>query len=116
TADRIVLGNGSEDLLSVICRTVLRPGDTVVTLYPSFPLHEDYTLLMGASVQRIGLTADLSIDVAGLVDAVAKGPRMVMFANPMNPVGAWLTAREMQMVVAALRPGTLLVVDEAYVE
>jgi len=115
-ADRIVLGNGSEDLLGVICRTVVRPGDTVVTLYPSFPLHEDYALMMGASVQRIDLKDDLSIDVSGLVDAVAAGPRMVMFANPMNPAGAWLTKDEMRRVVAALRPGTLLVVDEAYVE
>jgi histidinol-phosphate aminotransferase len=115
-ADRIVLGNGSEDLLGVICRMVVRPGDTVVTLYPSFPLHEDYAVMMGGSVQRINLRDDLSIDVAGLVDAVAAGPRMVMFANPMNPAGAWLTKDEMQRVVAALRPGTLLVVDEAYVE
>lgn len=116
TTDRIVLGNGSEDLLSVICRTVLRPGDSVVTLYPSFPLHEDYALLMGASVKRIDLRDDLSIDVQGLVDAVALGPRMVMFANPMNPAGAWLSGGELKRVIDVLQPGTLLVVDEAYVE
>ncbi len=115
-ADRIVLGNGSEDLLSVVCRTVLRPGDAMVTLYPSFPLHEDYAAMMGASVERIGLKDDLSIDVQGLIDAVARTPRMVMFANPMNPVGAWLTGGELRRVVDALQPGTLLVVDEAYVE
>ncbi|RVA22889.1 histidinol-phosphate aminotransferase, partial [Mesorhizobium sp. M7D.F.Ca.US.004.03.1.1] len=46
TEDQIILGNGSEDLLSVISRAVLRLGDAVVTLYPSFSLHEDYATLM----------------------------------------------------------------------
>lgn len=38
-SDQVILGNGSEDLIAVICRSVVRPGDTVATLYPSFPLH-----------------------------------------------------------------------------
>lgn len=114
--DQIVLGNGSEDLLSVICKAVLAPGDTAVTLYPSFPLHEDYVNLMGARVKRVDLLEDLTIDVDALVEAVAKGPRMVMFANPMNPVGSWLDSQQMQRVVSALKPETLLVLDEAYLE
>src|SRR5476649_2519778 len=40
-----ILGNGSEDLISVICRTVVRAGDKVVTPFPSFQLHEDYAAL-----------------------------------------------------------------------
>ncbi len=113
---QVLLGNGSEDLLSVICRAVLSPGDTVVTFYPSFPLHEDYAGLMDARVERIDLRKDLSIDVDALVAAMAREPRMVMFANPMNPAGCWLDPEQLQRVVDALRPGTLLVVDEAYLE
>lgn len=115
-ADRIILGNGSEDLLSVICRAVLRPGDRVVTLYPSFPLHEDYATLQGATVTRIGLRDDLTIDVAGLSEAAAQGPRVVIFANPMNPAGCWLGPEELERVVAATADDTLLVIDEAYIE
>lgn len=114
--EQIVLGNGSEDLLSVICKAVLAPGHVVVTLYPSFPLHEDYVNLMGASIERVGLLEDLTIDVEALVEAVARGPRMVMFANPMNPVGSWLDPQQMQRVINALKPETLLVLDEAYLE
>jgi histidinol-phosphate aminotransferase len=113
---RIVLGNGSEDLLSVICRTALRPGDRMVTLYPSFPLHEDYATVMGASVERIGLRDDFSIDVEALIAAVKTGPRMVMFANPMNPVGSWLSPDDLARVIVALPAETLLVIDEAYAE
>ncbi|GAA5617951.1 histidinol-phosphate transaminase [Brucella anthropi] len=114
--DRIILGNGSEDLIGVICRTVLRPRDRVVTLYPSFPLHEDYATTMGASVERVEVTPSLEVDVDALVAAVATAPRLVMFANPLNPVGSWLTPEALQRVVNAVSPETLLVVDEAYAE
>lgn len=114
--NQVILGNGSEDLIAVICRSVVRPGDTVATLYPSFPLHEDYTTLMGGKVERISVTSDLTVDMDALLDAVSHKPRMLMFSNPMNPVGCWLTPVQLSSVVAALHPETLIVVDEAYAE
>jgi histidinol-phosphate aminotransferase len=116
SANRVILGNGSEDLLSVICRTVLRPGDSMVTLYPSFPLHEDYATIMGARVERVNVLADLTIDVDALVAALEAKPRMAMFANPMNPVGSWLDPAEMARVIEACSSETVLVIDEAYAE
>lgn len=113
---QVILGNGSEDLIGVICRSVVRPGDTVATLYPSFPLHEDYTALMGGQIERVPVTENLTIDMAALLAAAARKPRMLMFSNPMNPVGCWLTPDELAAVIAALDAETLLVIDEAYAE
>ncbi|QRM57481.1 histidinol-phosphate transaminase [Sinorhizobium sp. BG8] len=113
---QIILGNGSEDLIAVLCRSVVRPGDTVTTLYPSFPLHEDYTTLMGGKVERVEVKPDLTIDLDTLVSCVRAEPRMVMFSNPMNPVGSWLAPHEFAKVIEALDDETLLVVDEAYAE
>jgi len=92
---QVILGNGSEDLIGVICRSVVRPGDTVATLYPSFPLHEDYTALMGGRIERVAVTENLTVDMAALLAAAARKPRMLMFSNPMNPVGCWLTPDEL---------------------
>ncbi|WP_045392093.1 histidinol-phosphate transaminase [Falsirhodobacter sp. alg1] len=114
--DKFVLGNGSEDLLAVLARAVLRPGDKVVTLYPSFPLHEDYARLMGAEVIRIGLDAEGMIDLPALLDAVAKPVRLVLFANPMNPAGVWLQPADLRRVLAAVHPEAITCVDEAYHE
>lgn len=116
SADRLVLGNGSEDLLAVLARAVLRPGDRVVTLYPSFPLHEDYALLMGAEVTRIGLTPEGRIDVDALVEAVSQPVRLVLFANPMNPAGVWLSPQELGRVLDAVHPEAVTCLDEAYHE
>ncbi|WP_214471384.1 histidinol-phosphate transaminase [Mesorhizobium sp. dw_380] len=114
--DQVILGNGSEDLLSVISRAVLRPGDAIVTLYPSFPLHEDYATLMGATIKRVGVNSDLTINVDALIEAVRERPRMLLFSNPMNPVGSWLSAHDLSKVLDAVSDETLIVVDEAYAE
>lgn len=113
---QVILGNGSEDLIGVICRSVVRPGDTVATLYPSFPLHEDYTTLMGGQIERVTVTEDLTIDMEALLAAATRKPRMLMFSNPMNPVGCWLTPGQLAQVIAATDAQTLLVIDEAYAE
>lgn len=93
----------------------LRPGDRVVTVYPSFPLHEDYATLMGAEIVRVPVRDDLTVDVAALATA-ARSCRMLIFSNPMNPVGSWLTASELAEVLAGAEQDTLVVVDEAYAE
>ncbi|MEP0520278.1 MAG: histidinol-phosphate transaminase [Hyphomicrobiales bacterium] len=116
SSEQVILGNGSEELLSVISRSFLRHEDRVITLYPSFPLHEDYAKLMGATVDKIAVTERLEIDVDALLDAVMKPARMLIFANPMNPLGAWLTPDELASVIDATHPNTLIVLDEAYFE
>lgn len=114
--DCLVFGNGSEELLSIICRSVVEPGDRVITLFPSFPLHEDYPAMMGGILDRVTVDGDLKIDVEALLNAVRKPAKMLVFANPMNPVGAWLAPSELQEVLAATHPDTLIVLDEAYYE
>ncbi|HEY0213542.1 MAG TPA: histidinol-phosphate transaminase [Paenirhodobacter sp.] len=116
TPAQVILGDGSEDLLNVLARALLRPGDRVVTLFPSFPLHEDYALMMGARVQRIGLTDTGAIDVDALCAAVAQPARLIVFANPMNPAGVWLSPDALDRVLAAQHPQSLMCIDEAYVE
>ena len=113
---RIVLGDGSEDLLNVLARAFLSAGDEVVTLYPSFPLHEDYAIMMGAQVTRIGLTPEFSIDTPALLEAAARLIRLILIANPMNPAGLWLTPDDLDALLEAQHPDTLLCLDEAYVE
>lgn len=115
-SSQIILGNGSEDLIAVICRAVIRPADRVTTLYPSFPLHEDYAVLMGGKIERIEVLSDLTIDVSSLIEAARRKPRMIMLANPMNPVGSWISAEDFVRFIDAVDAGTLLVIDEAYAE
>lgn len=114
--EAIVIGNGSEDILQMLCQAFLSAGDRVLTQRPAFGLHEIYPRMMGAQVELLALTPQLGFDVDAWCDALARGPKIAMLANPSNPVGCMFTAAEMERLLAATPAHTLLVVDEAYYE
>ncbi|WP_409496749.1 histidinol-phosphate transaminase [Amycolatopsis sp. cmx-11-12] len=115
-AGRIVLGNGSENILELLCQAVLDPGDLVTTQAPGFSLHEIFPRMMGARVEKVPVTAEFGFDAIAWRDALAAGPKLVFLANPCNPTGAMLGAGELGRVVAGTPKSALLVLDEAYCE
>ncbi|MEV4281738.1 histidinol-phosphate transaminase [Actinoplanes xinjiangensis] len=115
-AERIVLGNGSENILELLCQAVLDPGDLVVTQAPGFSLHEIFPRMMGARVRKVAVTAEFGFDPAAWAGALAAAPKLVFLANPCNPTGVMLTAAELDHIVACAPPSALLVLDEAYCE
>ena len=114
--EQIVAGNGSEELIAAISRALLVPGTSVVTVVPSFGLHEIEPLAAGAEVTKVPMSAELGFDLDALEEAIATGPRVVFLGSPWNPVGPALDRRALQRLIEALRPGTLFVLDEAYFE
>lgn len=114
--ETIVVGNGSEEMIAAISRAALLPGASVVTVVPSFGLHEIEPLAQGAAVAKVAMTDDLGFDVAALEKAIAAGPNLVFLSSPWNPVGPALDAASLERLLTATRPGTLLVLDEAYFE
>jgi len=117
--EEVVIGNGSENLLELLCLAFLSPGDRVVTLLPSFGLHEIFPRMMGAQVEMVPVTPALEFDVAAWCQALAGGeslPKMAILSNPSNPVGCMLDAEAFDRIVQAAAPETLLVIDEAYYE
>lgn len=115
-AKRLVFGNGSEDLLSVICRVFLDHGDEVVTILPSFGLHVMYPQAAGAEVIGVPMGHNMRIDVKTLMAAMTPRTRLLMFSSPSNPVGCALNSDELQYIINHLPPHTLLILDEAYFE
>lgn len=83
---------------------------------PSFGLHEIEPLAAGARVTKVPMTTDMGFDIPALEAALATGPALFFLPSPSNPVGAALTRSELDRLVAATRPQTLFVLDEAYFE
>lgn len=115
-AEQIVCGNGSEELIAAISRGLLVPGSSALTVVPSFGLHEIEPLAAGAHVVKLPMTAQLGFDLDALEREIAAGPRVVFLSSPWNPVGPALDRAALQRLLAAVRPGTLFVLDEAYFE
>ena len=87
-ADRLVFGNGSEDLIKILCEVFLSPGDLVVTQRPVFGLHEIYPKMMGAQVQLLELTAELGFDIDAWCAAMAKAPKIAFCPTRPTPWAA----------------------------
>lgn len=115
-AEVIVVGNGSEEMIAAISRAVLVTGTQVVTVVPSFGLHEIEPLAAGASVLKVPMTAAAGFDLTALEAAIAAGPRVVFLSSPWNPVGPALDRPALQRLIDAVPQGTLFVLDEAYFE
>jgi histidinol-phosphate aminotransferase len=114
--DRLLFGNGSEDIIAIASHTFLSPGARVVTFAPSFGLHVIWPQSAGAHVETVTIKADYSMDIDEILAALTPDTRMLIFGNPSNPVGTSLSAADLHSILQHLTPKTLLVFDEAYLE
>lgn len=114
--DRVLVGNGSEQIIRMIAEAYLSPRDRVVTVRPAFGLHEICPRMMGAVVDAVPITAEATFDYAAMLAAVHQPTKLLMFANPSNPVGCMMTGEALRALIEACPPDTLIVVDEAYRE
>ena len=115
-ASAILAGNGSEELICLLCRACLNPGDRVITVRPSFLLHEIYPAEQGAEVVTVPMRDDLEFAVDDIIEAMAGGCRMLLLSSPSNPVGTAINGTDLLRIVRSADAGTLLVIDEAYYE
>ncbi|WP_113911520.1 aminotransferase class I/II-fold pyridoxal phosphate-dependent enzyme [Roseovarius dicentrarchi] len=115
-ADNVIIGNGSEDLIGALFRAIIRAGDHVVTICPSFGLHEFGALTFGATVTKVPFNDDWSFPVDGLCEALRSAPRILIFSSPSNPAGPAITEAEFRTILDHSDRQTLICFDEAYVE
>jgi len=112
---RIVCGNGSDELLSLLTRAYAGPGDDVVLSEHSFGMCRIHAQAQGARVITVP-EPDFRISATGLLESLTPATRMVIVATPNNPPGTYLPAAELQRLHAGLPDDILLVVDSAYAE
>ena len=114
--EQVIMGNGSEDILKLLCLAFVNPGERVVTLLPSFGLHVIYPQMMGAEVELVPVNDAMEYDLPAWEQALRKPAKLVIFSNPSNPVGCMLDSAGFQRLIDAAPEDCLLVVDEAYYE
>ena len=113
--ERIIVGNGSNEITYTFGLAFLDPGDPVILPRPMFALYEKVARLQDADLTSVPPRDDLGFDAEALATAVAETEAaLTVLATPNNPTGLAMTLDEIERVVAA-SPG-FVVVDEAYVE
>ena len=113
--ERVVCGNGSDDLLHLLAQCYLGEGDEAVMSRHGFNVYPIIT--MGASAEIVmAPERDYRADVDALLGAVTPKTKMLFLANPNNPTGTYLGGAELERLHAGLRPDILFVLDSAYAE
>ncbi len=113
--DRIVCGNGSDELLTMLAGAYLRPGDEVLFSQHAFVVYRIATLSNSAIPVSVP-EKNLRVDVDAMLAAVTPKTRMIYLANPNNPTGSYLTSEEVRRLHAGLPSTAMLVIDAAYAE
>ena len=112
-AASVLLGNGSDEIITLIAQALARPGAVMLALEPSFVMYRMNALFSGLQYVGVPLHADFSLDLPALLAAIASHqPAVVFLSYPNNPTGPQF-AREQVLAVLDAAPG-LVVVDEAY--
>jgi histidinol-phosphate aminotransferase len=111
--DWIICGNGSDDLLTILVRTFVGPGECLRMPYPSYILYRTLAGIQGAACEEFHYNRDWSLGDAFAADASARGGlRLAIIANPNSPSGTLLPPARIAALAARLP--CALVVDEAY--
>lgn len=113
--ERIVCGDGSDDLLHLLAQCYLGAGDEAVMSQYGFSVYPIVTRGAGAEVVMAPEPA-YRADVDALLGAVTGRTKALFVANPNNPTGTYLGERELRRLHAGLRPDILFILDSAYAE
>ena len=112
----IMLGNGSDELISLLALACDVPGAAILAPLPGFVMYAMSAQLQGLKFVGVDLTADFELDVPAMLAAIAQHkPAITYLAYPNNPTAnLWDDAAMAQIIAAVGEIGGLVVLDEAY--
>lgn len=113
--ERIILGNGSDELIGLIIRTFLSSGQQVVQPFPTFLVYETMVKGAGGMMTSVPLS-DFKIDLNEIANALTPQTKIIFVNNPNNPTGSLLSQGDLRFFLREIPDGIIVVLDEAYVE
>ncbi|MBI5316929.1 MAG: histidinol-phosphate transaminase [Nitrospirae bacterium] len=115
TLDHVILGNGSDEILGLLARTFLAPGDEAVMADQTFVIYKmEVTAAHGKPV--VVPLKQWRHDLQAMAAAVTDRTRLLFLCNPNNPTGTMVTADEVELLLSRVPAHVVVVFDEAYFE
>jgi histidinol-phosphate aminotransferase len=112
---RLIIGNGSNELIEMIVRTFVRVGEAIVVGAHAFAIYHLVNKAAGGRTIAVPHTG-FRFDLAAMAEAVTADTRIVFLDNPNNPTGTIYTRSEWEAFLRRVPPEVVIVVDEAYFE
>jgi len=114
-AEEVLLTNGIDEGIHLLCETYLEAGDEVLIPVPTFAMYELFAAATGAKVIKVPTEPDFAFLLQQVRETVSDRTRMIALANPNNPTGAFVKP-ELLINLAQSTPWAAILVDEAYFE
>jgi histidinol-phosphate aminotransferase len=111
--DHVVAGNGSDELIDLLLRMFIAPGDEVVTTVPTFDMYRFSTQVCRGKVIEVLRLSNFEVDVPAIKAAITKRTRLIFITNPNNPTGTVVPQND---ILSLVETGLPVVIDEAYYE
>jgi len=113
--EQIIIGNGSNELIELIVRTFLIPGEQVIQAFPTFLVYEKIVAGAGGKMVSVPLK-HFKLDLQAIADAVTSETKIIFLNNPNNPTGSALSEQEMAGFLSVVPQDVVVVLDEAYID
>ncbi len=114
SADQVLIGCGSVEILRVAAQAFTGPGRKLVMASPTFEVPGRFSEALGAEVVRVPLNRDFAHDLPAMLAAMGNDTGLVYLCNPNNPTASITPRREIEAFIAKMPAQTFLLVDEAY--
>ncbi|WP_251519086.1 MULTISPECIES: histidinol-phosphate transaminase [Staphylococcus] len=112
---RILFGAGLDEVILMISRAVLTPGDKIVTSEMTFGQYYHNAIVEAADVEQVPLT-DGHFDLEGILKAIDDQTKLIWLCNPNNPTGCYMTHNQLTQFLERVPAQIPVLIDEAYVE
>ena len=113
--EELLLTNGVDEAIHLVCETYLEPGDDVLIVVPTFSMYEIFAAAPGARIVNIPAGVNFSVPTNTILRHITPATRLIAVANPNNPTGSVASAQDL-LLVARSAPDAAILVDEAYFE
>ena len=113
--ESVILGNGSNEIIELLIRTLVSPGDNAVTSENTFSVYRLIMTAANGSIITVPMK-DERFDLKALAGKINSRTRLVFIANPNNPTGTMVTAQEVRDFMNEVPRDVMVVFDEAYAE
>ncbi len=113
--NQLIIGNGSNEIIELLARGFLQEGDEVISSETSFLVYPILSQVCGAEYVSVPMK-DFRYDLAGILRRVTEKTKLIFIANPNNPTGTYVTAREVEDFIARVPKDVIVCFDEAYVD
>src|ERR1017187_1731786 len=112
-AEQVLLTNGVDEGIHLLCEAYLEPQDEVIVVTPTFSMYEIFAESTGANVITVQCGEDLCFPLDKVLSKITAATKLIAVASPNNPTGG-VASREQLLAIAKSAPGAALLVDEAY--